>query len=248
MSDTPSIDKKSLSERDICTKFLTPALAATGWDIQTQILEQFTICAGQIQVRGSKAKRGERRFADYALFYKPGLKIGVLEAKDNKHSLGAGMPQALDYAERMNVPFAFSSNGDAFLFHDKTVTDGPVESQLALDQFPSPEELWEKYCNWKHLTNEPRRLVEQDYHTDGSGKNPRYYQLNAINNSIEAVANGDDRILLVMATGQARHTQHSRSFGGCGSRERRNASYFWPIAMRLSIKLRPTISSRLERQ
>ena len=197
------MDKKKLTETDIRTKFITPALEQAGWDRQIQIMEEVQITHGKILVRGKKHKRAGARKADYILYHKPNIPIAVIEAKDNNHALGDGMQQALGYSEMHgDLPFVFSSNGDGFLFHDRTVTDGPVETEIALEDFPSPAELWDKYCAYKGITEQPaQELVSQDYYFDGSGKSPRYYQLNAINRTIEAIARGQQRILLVMATG-----------------------------------------------
>ena len=197
------MDKKKLTETDIRTKFITPALEQAGWDRQIQIMEEVQITHGKILVRGKKHKRAGARKADYILYHKPNIPIAVIEAKDNNHALGDGMQQALGYSEMHgDLPFVFSSNGDGFLFHDRTVTDGPVETEIALEDFPSPAELWDKYCAYKGITEQPaQELVSQDYYYDGSGKSPRYYQLNAINLTIEAIARGQQRILLVMATG-----------------------------------------------
>ncbi len=197
------IEKQKLSETDIRTKFITPAITQVGWNVQTQIREEVAITSGKILVRGKKYKRSKAKFADYILYHKPNIPIAVIEAKDNNHALGDGMQQALNYSEMHgDLPFVFSSNGDGFLFHDRTVSQGAVETELSLDEFPSPEELWQRYCTHKGLVEAPAQtLVAQDYHADGSGKSPRYYQLNAINRTIEAIARGQDRILLVMATG-----------------------------------------------
>jgi type I restriction enzyme R subunit len=195
-------DKKSLSERDICTKYITPAITGAGWDINTQIREEVSFTKGRIIVRGKLHARGELKRADYILYYKSNIPVAVIEAKENGHSVGAGMQQALNYAETLGVPFVFSSNGDAFLMHDRTGLGDKVERELALDSFPSPTELWQRYCKWKGLeTAEARRTVEMPYYDDGTGRAPRYYQANAINNTVEAVAKGQERILLVMATG-----------------------------------------------
>lgn len=196
-----ALDKSSLSERDICTKLITPAIEAEGWDIQTQMREEVYFTKGQVIVRGKTIKRGEAKRADYILFYKPNIPIAIIEAKDNNHSVGDGMQQALDYAEILDVPFAFSSNGDAFLAHDRTGTAAVVEEELRLDAFPAPAVLWDRYCQWKNFAEPQRNVVSQDYHADASDKTPRYYQQIAINRTIEAIANGQDRILLVMATG-----------------------------------------------
>ena len=195
------MDKKSLSERDICSKFISPAIGNAGWDLHKQVREEVSFTKGRIIVRGKMHSRGESRRADYILYHQQNLPIAVIEAKDNKHSLGSGMQQALGYAEALDVPFVFSSNGDGFLFHDRSGTGAQVETELGLDQFPSPDELWQRYCQWKGLDGSARKKIEAPYYDDGSGRMPRYYQMNAINRTVEAVARGQDRVLLVMATG-----------------------------------------------
>jgi type I restriction enzyme R subunit len=196
------MDKKKLTERDICTKFINPAIGKSGWDLMRQVLEEHYFTDGRIIVRGKMYKRGKGKKADYILFYKQDIPIAVIEAKDNNHSIGAGMQQALEYAEILQVPFAFSSNGDGFILHDRTAGTGKIETELSLDEFPSPEELWRRYTNdIKVDTPEALEVVEQDYYSDDSGMHPRYYQQNAVNRTIEAIAKGQDRILLVMATG-----------------------------------------------
>jgi type I restriction enzyme R subunit len=195
------MDKKQFSERDICTKYITPALERAGWDITTQIREEFPLTRGRIIVRGKLHTRAQHKRADYVLFYKPNLPIAIIEAKDNKHSLGDGMQQGLGYAEMLQVPFVFSSNGDGFLFHNKITSDGTIERELGLDEFPSPQTLWQWWISHQGLNDAQQTLVTQDYYSDGSNKTPRYYQLLAINKTIEAIARGQNRILLVMATG-----------------------------------------------
>ncbi len=195
------MNKKALSERDICTKFITPAIRKSGWDEMSQIREEVSFTKGRIIVRGKLVSRGKPKRADYILYYKPNIPIAVVEAKDNNHSVGDGIQQALDYATTLDVPFVFSSNGDGFVFHDRTGTFPQKETNLTLDKFPSPEELWTHYCQWKGLSAEAEKIVSQEYYDDGSGKAPRYYQCNAINATTEAIVKGQDRILLVMATG-----------------------------------------------
>lgn len=196
-----SINKKSLTERDICTKFINPALEAAGWDLVHQIREQYYFTNGRVMVRGKTVKRGDRKFADFLLFHRPNRPIALIEAKDNNHSVGSGMQQGLAYAEILDVPFVFSTNGDSFLMHDRLATDGPVEHELPLDGFPSPEQLWQRLCDAKKLPAAAIPIIEQDYYSDGSGRMPRYYQTVAINRAVEAIAAGQKRVLLVMATG-----------------------------------------------
>lgn len=197
------MNKKSLSERDICTKFITPSLVAAGWDVHAQIREEVGFTDGRIYVRGKIHARGSKKRVDYILYYKPNIPLAIIEAKDNNQTLGAGMQQALGYATPLDVPFVFSSNGDGFLFHDKTVKSGPIETELPLDAFPSPEQLWQKYKVFKGITDEAASVVAQDYYSDGSNRSPRYYQQIAINRTVEAIARneGNNRHLLVMATG-----------------------------------------------
>jgi type I restriction enzyme R subunit len=195
------MDKKSLSERDICTKYITPALESAGWDTLSQIREEVTFTAGRVIVKGKLVARGKAKRADYILYFKPNIPIAVIEAKDNKHSIGDGMQQALSYAEILDTPFVYSSNGDAFLEHDRTRSAGTVETEMGLNAFPSPEQLWRRYRNYKGIDDAHEHIVTQDYHLDTSGKAPRYYQTTAINRTIEAIAKGRNRILLVMATG-----------------------------------------------
>ncbi|CAO4147779.1 Type I restriction enzyme EcoEI endonuclease subunit [Methylorubrum thiocyanatum] len=195
------MDKRSLTERDICTKFILPALKDAGWDAMAQVREEVYFTKGRIIVRGKLVTRGQAKKADIVLYYKPNIPIALIEAKDNKHSVGDGMQQALDYAATLDVPFVFSSNGDGFVFHDRTGSSVPVEADLGLDAFPSPADLWARYRAWKGLDAEAEQIVLQDYFDDGNGRTPRYYQVNAVNAAIEAIARGRDRVLLVMATG-----------------------------------------------
>src|SRR4051812_1764998 len=168
-----NLEKKTLSERDICTKFITPALRKAGWDELLQIREEVGFTKGRVIVRGKVVSRGEGKRADYILYIKPNIPIAIIEAKDNNHSVGDGMQQALDYAVTLNIPFVFSSNGDGFVFHDRTGTSMEKEASLSLDAFPSPKDLWSKYRAWKGLTPDEEEIVLQDYFEDGSGKEPR---------------------------------------------------------------------------
>ena len=195
------MSKKALSETDIRSKFITPAVVKAGWDLHTQIREEVSFTKGRIIVRGKLVTRGKGKRADYILSFRPNLPIALIEAKDNTCAVGDGMQQALDYAETLGIPFVFTSNGEGFVFHDRTGQNAHVETTLRLDQFPSPADLWARYCAWKGLTPAAESIVLHPFHDDGSGKGPRYYQVNAINAAMEAIAKGQDRVLLVMATG-----------------------------------------------
>lgn len=196
-----AIDKKTLSEADIRTKYITPAIEQSGWDKMSQMREEYSITAGRIIVRGQVCKREKPLKADYVLFYKPNKPIAIVEAKDNNHSMSDGMQQALNYAQMMNVPFVFSSNGDGFVFHNRYVQEGERETVLPLDGFPSPETLWEMYVEQNCIGPAQSKIIDEPYYVDNPNKQPRYYQINAINRTVEAIAAGQDRVLLVMATG-----------------------------------------------
>jgi type I restriction enzyme R subunit len=174
--------KKDLSERDICTKYIQPALVKAGWDTLTQIREEVSFTDGRIYVKGNLTSRGKKKRADYILYYKPNIPIAVIEAKSNKLSLNAGIQQGLDYAKILDIPSVYSSNGDGFYEHDRTCTDGKIEKELSLDDFPSPAELWQRYKKYKGIeTPEQERISSQDYFFDGTDRKPRYYQQIAIN-------------------------------------------------------------------
>ena len=192
--------KKNLSESDICDKFIRPAMEQAGWNGMDQIYREYPLRAGRVVVRGKQAQRDQSTVlrADYALFFKANIPLAVVEAKDNQHAVGAGMAQAIQYAELLGVPFSFASNGDGFVFRDATLADGVLERNLTLDEFPAPGELWSRYCAWKGWSNAVREVAAFDY---APSKTPRYYQMNAINRTVEAIAAGQNRVLLVMATG-----------------------------------------------
>ncbi|MCM2346105.1 MAG: DEAD/DEAH box helicase family protein [Acidovorax soli] len=194
------MNKTHLSESDICDKFIRPAMEQAGWNGLDQIFREYPLRAGRVVVRGNKAYRDKSTVlrADYALFYKANIPLAVVEAKDNQHAVGAGMGQALNYAQLLDVPFSFASNGDGFVFRDATLATGVLEQNLTLEEFPSPQELWRRYCAWKGWSDEESRIAGFDY---APNKTPRYYQLNAVNRAVEAIAAGQDRVLLVMATG-----------------------------------------------
>lgn len=194
-------DKKSLTEAEIRTRYITPAITGAGWQLPQVREEFFYFTKGRIVVQGKKATRKEAKKVDYLLYYKPNLPLAVVEAKDNNHDVGDGMQQAVEYAEQLDVPFVFTSNGDSFVLHDRTGLFNKVEQTIALGEFPSPERLNDLYKQWRGIDQPAEQLIKSEYYDDGSGKQPRYYQRIAINRTIEAIAKGHNRILLVMATG-----------------------------------------------
>ena len=202
-------EKHNLSERDIVTKFIIPAIEESGWNKQTQLREEVSFTNGRIFVKGKKTKRGEKKRADIILYYKPNIPVAVVEAKDNKHSIGDGMQQALDYAETLDIPVAISSNGDGFLIQYRK-NSGPLDSNnnpivienADLNHFPTTEELWNCYKKYNKIENsQAEETTLSSYFFDSTGRSPRYYQRIAINRTVEAIARGQNRILLVMATG-----------------------------------------------
>ncbi|ELV9589636.1 DEAD/DEAH box helicase family protein [Escherichia coli] len=196
------LNLSNLTEADIITKCVMPAILNAGWDNTTQIRQEVKLRDGKVIVRGKVAARRTVKSADIVLYHKPGIPLAVIEAKANKHEIGKGMLQGIEYARLLDVPFVFATNGDGFIFRDATAAEGEcLEKQITLDDFPSPAELWQKFCLWKGYTQAQLPVITQDYYDDGSGKSPRYYQLQAINKTIEAVSNGQNRVLLVMATG-----------------------------------------------
>ncbi|MDR3049642.1 MAG: DEAD/DEAH box helicase family protein [Elusimicrobiota bacterium] len=195
------MDKKQLSESDIITQFIIPALKNAGWNLEKQVRQEVYFTDGRIFVSANKTKRGERKRADIILYHKPNIPIAIIEVKDNNHSIGAGMQQALNYAQILDIPIVYSSNGDAFLEHDRCAKS-QIEKNIKLDNFPTPDEIWQKYKKYKGIdTAKQEEISSFDYFFDGYGKKPRYYQQIAINRSVEAIAKGQNRILLVMATG-----------------------------------------------
>ncbi|MGB1252563.1 MAG: EcoAI/FtnUII family type I restriction enzme subunit R [Candidatus Promineifilaceae bacterium] len=194
------MNKKSLTEQEIRTNFITPALQDSGW-ILPNLREEYYFTDGKVELESNqKPKRGKRLFADYLLIYES-VPLAIVEAKDNKQTVGAGMQQALKYAEILDVPFVYSSNGDGFVEHDKLNSYGQVERVLTLDQFPSPDELWERYTRGNEFSAEQQSLITQPYYSSRNTYAPRYYQRIAIQRTITAIAQGQKRILLVMATG-----------------------------------------------
>ena len=216
------IDKKSLSESDICDLFITPAIRDAAWDPMTQIRREVTLTPGPITVRGNIASRNQKKkkFADYVLSKEPGVPVAVVEAKDNNHTVSQGMQQALGYAEILDVPSAFSSNGDAFASHNKVPADGEdIECQLALDAFPGPDDLWKRYRAHRGIEENEEDLVLEPFYEDPEGKEPRYYQVDAINRVVEAVAEGRSAFYLSWLPVPARPIRRSRSSGVCGRPE-----------------------------
>ena len=193
-----NFNKKKLSEEDIKMKYITPAIEQAGWDIKKQIRAEYTFTDGRVIVRGNVTTRGKKKRADYILFYKPNMPLAIIEAKDNRHSVGAGMQQGLEYGEILDIPFVYSSNGDGFIEHDRFTGK---ERELSLDEFPTRDELWSRYLVAKGLNKEQEEIITEPYFFKAGDKQPRYYQRNAINRTIEAIAKGQERILLVMATG-----------------------------------------------
>lgn len=197
-------DKQKLSESDICDLFITPAIKQAGWDEFKQVRREVTLTPGPVIVRGNLSSRNKKKkkFADYVLSWQPGLPLAIVEAKDNKHGVSDGLQQAIDYAEILDLPSAFSSNGDGFAQNDRTAIDGrEIETSFGMDEFPDAETLYARYRLFHGIEPAETLLVEQPYHIDSSGKEPRYYQVDAINRTIEAIAKGQRRVLLVMATG-----------------------------------------------
>jgi type I restriction enzyme R subunit len=194
------MDKRSLTEQEIRTRFITPAIKAAGWT-DVQIREEYAITKGRIIARGGSYKRDKAKYADYVLFYKPHIPIAIIEAKDNNHTVSDGMQQALGYAEQLRVPFVFTSNGDGFTFHNRNSEDNNRETILSISEFPSPETLWKMYKQYKGIDEKQEKVITEPYYVERPDKQPRYYQLNAINLTVESIAKGNNRVLLVMATG-----------------------------------------------
>ncbi len=190
--------KSEMTEEDIKLQFITPAIENAGWDKQRQIKLEYCFTDGRVIVRGNKTARGKKKRADYILYYKPNIPLAIIEAKNNKHTLGAGMQQALEYAQVLDIPFVYSSNGDGFLEHDRK---NGTEKEIALNEFPSPNALWQRYKKNENMTAKQEKIITQPYYFNVGDKTPRYYQRIAINRTIDAIAKGQKRILLVMATG-----------------------------------------------
>ena len=189
--------KKDLSEEDIKARYITPAVEQAGWD-KKQIRYEYAFTAGRIILRGNVTARGKQKRADYLLFYKPNFPLAIIEAKDNNHSVGAGLQQASEYAEALDVKYVYASNGDGFVEQD--LITGDIRN-LSLDEFPSPDELYHRYLSESNKSDVEEKVMLEPYYYVPGYKQPRYYQRIAVNRTVDAVAGGQDRVLLVCATG-----------------------------------------------
>ena len=192
-----NVDKKDLKGQEIRSLFISPALNAKGWNVSKNMREEYYFTDGRIHVIGKQHSVAEGKKADY-LLYHDGNPIAVVEAKDNKHTVGSGIQQAIDYALILDLKFAYSTNGDAFLEHD-FITGR--ETELSMNDFPTEEKLYQRYLASKNYTPEQQKIVETPYYHDAYSHEPRYYQRIAVDRTVEAVARGQKRVLVVMATG-----------------------------------------------
>ena len=190
------LDKKKMTEEDIKLQFITPAITAK-WN-HNRITMETKITDGKINLKGNFVSREKPKKADYILHINANNPIAIVEAKDNNHTVSFGLQQAMTYAQMIDVPFAYSSNGDAFYEHDFLTG---LERQISLSDFPSPDELMTRYQAAKNLTDDEKKIINQPYYTSQTTYPPRYYQRNAVNRTVDAIAKGQQRILLVMATG-----------------------------------------------
>ena len=189
--------EEQLSEEDVRNMYITPALTKK-WSLEKQIRSEVYFTAGRVIVRGNMSARKKGEKADYILYYNSSKPIAVVEAKKNTLSVGEGMQQAMKYAKILDIPFAYSTNGKAFLEHDFLTGK---EREISMDEFPSPEELWNRYKVGKNLTLDEEKIINEPYYYAPGTNKPRYYQRIAINRTCEAIARNQKRILLVMATG-----------------------------------------------
>lgn len=190
--------KRDLSEEDIKVRYITPAVTDVGWDLKKQIRFEYAFTAGRIILRGNITARGKQKRADYVLFYKNNFPLAIIEAKDNNHPVGAGLQQAIEYAKALDIYYVYASNGDGFV--EQNLITGEVR-ELALNEFPSPEALYRRYLEDKNITGVQEKAMLEPYYYVPGYKTPRYYQRIAINRTVDAVASGRDRVLLVCATG-----------------------------------------------
>lgn len=190
--------KRDLSEEDIKAQYITPAIEKAGWDIKKQVRFEYAFTAGRIILRGSVTSRGKKKRVDYLLFYKPNIPLAIIEAKDNNHMPGAGLQQAIGYADTLDIKYVYSSNGDEFV--EQNLITGEVQN-VPLDAFPSPDELYARYKRDMGISDVGEKAMLSPYYWMPGYKKPRYYQRIAINRTVDAVAGGRNRILLVCATG-----------------------------------------------
>ena len=191
------MSKKDLSEEDIKLRYITPAINNAGWKNE-HIRMEYYFTDGRVIFQGKVHARQTGKKADYLLFHAANKPIAIVEAKDNNKPLGGGMQQAMEYAQILDIPFAYSSNGDGFLEHDFLTGK---ETELSLKQFPTPENLYKRLIDAKQLSGEALKIVEQPFYSDPYTYDPRYYQRIAVERTVEAIAKGKDRVLIVMATG-----------------------------------------------
>ena len=191
------MEKRDLSEADIKARYITPAVEQAGWN-KKQIRYEYAFTSGRIILRGNITSRGKKKFADYLLFYKANFPLAIIEAKDNSHPVGAGLQQAIEYAEILDVMFVYASNGDGFVEQD--LITGNIRN-LSLDDFPSPDELYHKYVCEMNFSETGEKVLLEPYYWVPGYKKPRYYQRVAIDRTVNAVASGKNRVLLVCATG-----------------------------------------------
>ena len=191
------MSKKDLTEEDIKLRYITPAMNNAGWKNE-HIRMEYYFTDGRVIFQGKVHARQTGKKADYLLFHAVNKPIAIVEAKDNNKPLGGGMQQAMEYAQILDIPFAYSSNGDGFLEHDFLTGK---EAELTLEQFPTPEDLYKRLVDAKQLNGEALKIVEQPFYSDPYTYEPRYYQRIAVERTVEAIAKGKDRVLIVMATG-----------------------------------------------
>lgn len=189
--------KSYLSEEDIKLRYITPAITDAGWD-KKQLRLEYAFTAGRIILRGNITARGKQKRADYVLFYKSNFPLAIVEAKDNNHPVGAGLQQAIEYAKVLDISYVYASNGDGFV--EQNLITGEVK-ELKLEEFPSPEALYQRYRIDKGIDEAEEKVMLEPYYYIPNYKTPRYYQRVAINRTVDAVAKGQNRVLVVSATG-----------------------------------------------
>ena len=192
------MSKRHLSEEDIKARYITPAITNAGWDIKKQVRLEYAFTSGRIILRGNITARGKKKRADYVLFYKANFPLAIVEAKDNNHPVGAGLQQAIDYAKDLDVFYVYASNGDGFV--EQNLITGTV-TEIGIEDFPSPEELYQRYLVDKGITQTEEKAILEPYYYVPNYKTPSYYQRIAINRTVDAVARGQNRVLVVSATG-----------------------------------------------